>query len=571
MYSEIGFIFNPIQMSNKDNTGSIYGRSLKIKKKSKPLNDPNTSGVNPGEVTPLSGGLFNNPTGNPPVEATLVFKSNKQRVTIPNYLKETIYKDDNDGDPYISLLNHFGSIKSMVLRPADFAYLRDLGVYPTNRLWILRRYPDNCIVPNNLLEWGKNSIEPISTVVGWIKNKDESDFLSIKFHEVWTDQYDMLDKLFAEILKEEFGQDASKFIPVPGWSQGILFGILKQMGLTSDYDYNNIPTGDPNVLRQAKMRDIKSQGLLSSMSISLETTYEQKFINGIDPGMAMMDLISNLFKMGTSDQRFILGNSTALQMLLSGVYKEANIDTWLKLGKQLLESFIIGVQNFIKEVVQQPTSNAETASTEYKKPEAPSSATTTKTLSLGNIDTESIKAMGGVLRNIGDILLVGTISKYRWPLKGSIGLMSGMNTTPWHLTIGNPLSPIINIGNIVVNNVELKLSNDMGFNDMPVSVTAIIDVEMGRPLGKTELERMFNNGYSRLYSSDNNPAIVKPSQVTADEKTASDRNIDIMNNANQAYNNLITGGLNNKQNDAWKKMTDANNTYNKLARGGTSY
>lgn len=544
MYSEIGFIFDSsMKMSNSNDTGTIYGRSLKIKKRSKPLNDPNTSGVNPTEVSPLSTGSKGNTTGTPIVNATLIYKDPKNRGNIPNYLKQSVYKNDNDQDPYIALLNHFGSLKPMRLNPADFAYLKDLGVYPINRLWVLRRYPDNCIVPNNLLAWGNNAVEPISTVVGWIKYKDESDFLSIRFNEVWTDQYDMLDKLFAEILKEEFKINQSVLVPVPGWSQGILFGILKQMGLTSDYDYNNIPTGDPNVLRQAKMRDIKSQGLLSSMNITLETTYEQKYINGIDPGMAMADIISNLFKMGTSDQRFILSNSPALQMLLTQTNNQVDVDTWLKLGQTLLTGFIDGVQRFINEVVNQ-SGNESTTITTNTETQPVNSATTTKTIDFAvkAPDQATLGAVGNVLRNIGAILLQGTVSKYRWPLKGSIGLMSGVNTTPWHLTIGNPMSPIINLGNIVVKNVELKLSNDLGFNDMPIFTTANIEVEMGRPLGRSELERMFNNGYSRLYANDN-PAILSPSQVTSDGKTAADRNIESMTNINQTYNNLITGGL----------------------------
>ena len=99
-----------------------------------------------------------------------------------------------------------------------------------------------------------------------------------------------------------------------------------------------------------------------------------------------------------------------------------------------------------------------------------------------------------------DVVLAGSVYRYRWPLRGSIGVMSGLNTTPWHLTIGNPFSPILNIGNIVVENVKLDFSNELGFNDMPKSVKATFQLKLGRDLGKQEIERMFNNQYGRIYS-----------------------------------------------------------------------
>jgi hypothetical protein len=78
--------------------------------------------------------------------------------------------------------------------------------------------------------------------------------------------------------------------------------------------------------------------------------------------------------------------------------------------------------------------------------------------------------------------------------------MSGLSTTPWHLTVGNPFSPILNMANIVVENVDLKFSSEMGFQDMPKRVDANITIKLSRPLGQQEINRMFNNQYGRIYS-----------------------------------------------------------------------
>jgi len=151
-------------------------------------------------------------------------------------------------------------------------------------------------------------------------------------------------------------------------------------------------------------------------------------------------------------------------------------------------------------------------------------------------DSSIFKNMGGsvlaVINNLGSTILAGSVMKYKWPLKGSIGLMSGISTTPWHLTIGNPYSPIINIGNVYVDNVEIKLSNDLGFNDMPARIDVSISTQFGRPLGKQELEKMFNNGYKRVYSK------VVPNSLSESQESSSATAANGRYTAENVLNNL---------------------------------
>lgn len=537
MYSEIGFLFNKsLSLSNSDNTGNIYNREIKIQSKKDTTTtqgqETNADKLFPDRknLTTTSNSYLSNNDTTTYDSGVLVYKNSSEYVGttgIKNYLKSSVYRyDESNEDPYISLINYFGDWKSkaMKLRAADFAYLKDLGVYPINRLWILRRFPDNCIVPNNLLSWG-NSVSAISTVVGWMKDKEDNPMFSLSFSEVWTDQRDMIDKVFSEILKSEFGLKLPSMMSVPGWSQGILFGMLKAMGLSDSFDSKNVPTGNPNVLRTAKMREINSQGLKTNLELSLETEYEQKYINGIDPGLAMLDIISNLLKMGTSDQKFILGNSPQLIQLIGTVNSSSQkVEAWLEFIKSMIKAFVTGVTNFIDEI-SSSSSNVTTTTS--------SNSENNVSLTTSIAEKGVIEQMGSFVMGLSDTILTGTVSKYRWPLKGSIGLMSGINTTPWHLTVGNPYSPIINIGNIVVNDVRIKPSNDLGFNDMPARLDVSIQIELGRPLGKQEIEKMFNNGYKRVYSSKNLSSITDSyepnSDITSSSIPASMKNASLTN------------------------------------------
>jgi hypothetical protein len=115
----------------------------------------------------------------------------------------------------------------------------------------------------------------------------------------------------------------------------------------------------------------------------------------------------------------------------------------------------------------------------------------------------------GLINNTSDLLktvLASTFAKHRWPIRGSIGAMTGQPTTPWHITIGNPWSPIISAGNMIVEKIELSAKGEMGFNDVPLFTTANISLRFGRHLGAQEIERIFNNGYQRIYNKPRNDA-----------------------------------------------------------------
>ena len=484
-----------------------------------------------------------------------IYKDSNNGKNVIDYLNNTIYARDRlEQDPYVTLLNYFnesgtkGPI-SMILKPADFVYLKDLGVYPINRLIILRRYRDGCIVPNNLTLFKER---PIATVIGWIKVDDNNkDLFSFSFGESWVDQTETLDKVIGRIMKEQFGLSVGEFFPVPAWSQGFLFGMLKNMGLTT-YTSKNVPTGDPNVLRTSKMREVDSQSLKSDLKITFETSYEQKYIDKVDPGLAFQDILSNLARIGTSDQRFILNSDSGIfSAFVNGVNSNAagSTNQWIEFGKKLINGFMDAVADFfiqetgeLSEAWKKTTDyvtgeNQKLNKSENDKKKAKDDAlkliqkdedngtiskesaqekrnklnnnqdqnVTSDVGKLAGVDKSSaaFKSFYNIFLNISDTLLAGSVYRYRWPLIGSIGLMSGLSTTPWHLTVGNPFSPILSMGNVYLENgVDLKFSNELGFQDMPKRVDVTIDLKMGRPLGRWEIERMFNNQYGRVYSKE---------------------------------------------------------------------
>lgn len=481
MYNEMSFLFNT-NLSNVDNLDTIY----------------NSIGSE-RELTDNNGVKYN-------IVNVFMDKNYIGTEKIKNFIKEKIYDtNNNDENPYLRLIREFSSpeMKAMRLKPGDFAYLKKLGVYPINRLMILRRYPEGCIVPRNLARW-KNPPLPISTVIGWVDEGSEELF-SISFSEKWTTYTEMLHITLGEILKNEFGIGGTNVMSVPGWSQGLLFGFLKEMGLTNNYGLNRIPQGDPNVLQEAAIRegggpDTKFT-LESKLKVKFETEYEQKFIGDIDPGLAMHDIINNLVKMGTSDVKYVFNGSSPIITDLLKATNSNSLDAWWNFTKEVIDAFLKAIQNIAKSFENILTNTNQVSNTSANtSQDGLNKASQTANFQKNIIDSANNDgALSTIVEGGLQTILASTVAKYRWPLKGAIAVGTGMATTPWHLTIGNPYSPVLSINNIVVKDVNLSAANDFSFNDIPKELKVTIEIELGRNLGGQEISQMFNNNYYRTY------------------------------------------------------------------------
>ena len=491
-FNELEFLTNIPILYNDDNRDSIFNQYR-------------------GQVGIDGDGNLDGDTVVSNTEPTVIFKKAGTTNTrsIKNYYKDTVYKysggEESDLNPYLKLIRDFEAktFNAMRFSPGDLSYLTDLGVYPLNRMWVLRRFNEGCVVPNNLQEWVLNDDEgtipyPISTIVGWI-DPEETDFFNIGFNEQWEVITDRLDEVIMKILQDEFGFKAATAISVPGFSQGLLFAFLQQMGLT-DFNSTEIPMGNPAVLQEAlgRAKDADAQyANKSTLSFELKTSYEQKFIGDIDPGNAMMDLIQNCIYMGTRDTEYVFrGDSDILKALrnAAGSTPEESVGAWWDFITVVLDAFMNAMTTLLKQAKDLINTDSGTNEEDDKKVR-PGQEQAAVVTNVKNKFRDFKKLGDGIAKTI----LASTVAKWRYALMGSIALMTGENSTPWHLTIGNPYSPFVTMGNAYVKSVNLNFNNEMGFNDIPTKLNVTIKVDQGRNMGAQEIFQMFNNGYNRVY------------------------------------------------------------------------
>lgn len=402
-----------------------------------------------------------------------------------------------------------GTYFPLKLKAMDFAYLKNVGVYPNNRLMIARRFGGP--VGNDPLRIAQN---PISTLISWVP--DGQDFLSFEVGEDWTNAEADFTKIFNEL-----GGDISKAVlgglggaagaggnavPLPGFTEIFQRKIMKALGLATPESGDIIPSGTPNLIKEAKRRqtigyDEAGSTLKANISIKMVCEWEQKFIAGIDPSVAWMDILNMVLRFGTSNSIFYLGETKASGDFKKFVEKLANNP--LAAINDIVNKISDAMKDIIKDV---------TDALDGKDNEGGDKA---------GID-ETIKR----LKNVGTTALSGLAKKYKVRLIGVTNALTGAASTPWHITIGNPMRPIFCSGDMLVDSISITLGPELAFNDLPTTIKAEFTLKNARSLGMQEILSRFNVGYLRtikvkpdMYESTVDAEFISPDNARVSPKT----------------------------------------------------
>jgi len=414
------------------------------------------------------------------------------------------------------------------LRPGDFAYLKDVGVYPNNRLMIARRF----LSPHNDNIYGKSkgvSSVPMAIMISW--KPQEEDFVEISFGEEWV----AANADFTNVLNslgEDFGMSgrlslgnisnaAFNVVSLPGFTETLQRAVLTKMGiLDNDGDEKALPSGNPNLIKEAKRRKNvpytdAGSGLKCTVNIKMTCEWEQKFISGIDPTIVFQDLIATILRFGTSRSDFY------------GLSKkfEQKIEKWVNNPETLAKDFIDYIAGALKDIAAEVKTAISDFLGQGKQDVPPDKEPTPKEAAEKNnkaIDDQITKAQDSFDKLVSQIgtALKKTIQKYRLEIEGIARALSGMPSTPWHITIGNPLRPTFCAGDMYMSdNMTLKLGPDLAFNDLPSSITTEFTLTNARPWGLQEILAKFNAGSLRVSNGLKDANSLKPNEKLSNGKT----------------------------------------------------
>ena len=228
--------------------------------------------------------------------------------------------------------------------------------------------------------------------------------------------------------------------------------------------YPNHVFGPYNKVASMVVRGDK--GLLFDKEFTLKFQYQMKSIYGANPKVLFMDQLSNVLALTYSNAPFWGG---AVRYLGSGsIGKPFGDINKLRNGdyKGFLTSVLGQLQNMATNIVDDIKKNG-----------------------LGGSKVMS-NLLGGMLMDL-----------FNSPQGGEVAnaLLTGDATGQWHVTVGNPLNPMIVMGNLVCTGTKINFKGGNGVQDFPEVMEVEITLKPGRPRDKAEIERMFNAGRGRFY------------------------------------------------------------------------
>ena len=419
------------------------------------------------------------------------------------------------------------------LRPSDFAYLKNLGVYPNNRLIVCRRFGGPQI--DNIFGIKSN---PIVVLISW--RPPGEDFLDISFGEQWeaaqADFTDIVNGIGQDILKMSplggAGGEMFSAIPLPGWSETLTRIVLAKIGV---YEKNaggdRLPAGNPNLIKEAKRRKTVAQGEAGSgldckVSIKVTVEYEQKFISGIDPTIVYMDILQNALRFGTSpSDNYGLRGEFGTDIIAAVKNPKLLLNKVVGALRDAVKEVKETVMKFFKEFVDEASAAsaeadaAVAAGGDGEDPEEegePDPAELQKEADEKKKAAEDAKKGSDLFTTFFDTIgaaLSKTVNKYEQAVKGVVYALTGMASTPWHVTIGNPLRPIFCSGDMYTTTVQLTMGSTLAFNDLPANIKIDFTLENARPWGLQEIMAKFNTGNVRSVNVVKDVSLLNPSEA----------------------------------------------------------
>lgn len=438
---------------------------------------------------------------------------------------------------------------SMKLNWAKFAFLKDFGTKPTNRLMILRRF--NTPVDHNLFQ---TTITPKYTIASYYSF--DEDFLSINFKEGWEPFADSITEVLTDVIGVDITQGAGAVSKVASrvgealgstLNQTIITNIAQSLGYVAD---NSSLYGDPNIIYESIIRKVADKdefggSIECDIDISFKVHYTMKEINGIDAKAAMLDLISNATHMGTSNGKFLLtskGGDRIKAVVRS--METGDVDG-------LIDAILSGLSGILQEIGTKLSSVKDKVVDATKQDGA----------------SGALGAVTDIAKEFVSDLLKIKFQRYKWKIQGAIGALTGNHTAPWHVTIGNPKNPWFSVGNMYVDSctIDNPEETELAWNDFPTEWVFTYKLKNGRSMGASELTSLFNGGRGRVYSTIDK---IQSVNISSNSQYSLPGN---QGGSNGINDNIKQSGSSSFKNDANRVNTDQINSPSASGIGDTPF
>lgn len=253
---------------------------------------------------------------------------------------------------------------------------------------------------------------------------------------------------------------------------------IRVTGGNHDYakeTYPNKVFGPLNIIDEVLARD---KGLKFEQEFKLTFHYDLKSYPGTSPRVAFMDTLANVLALTYNNAPFWGG-----AVRFSGTGKTGKpFGDMSKLASGDYAGYIAGIADKFISMGGNFMDQLKGAVGKLK----------------GGAGINEILGSSSILENIvggGLMKLMGG------PSGGTIikAFLTGDPTGQWHVTVGNPMNPIMVCGNLALQDTNVSFEGPLSYEGFPTKMKVEIALKPGRPRDKTEIESMFNAGRGRIY------------------------------------------------------------------------
>jgi len=377
---------------------------------------------------------------------------------------------------------------------SDFIQMEHYGQISNDYLITLRRFaypvPDDLLTP---IQHGTDAKEidtsqpDLARAVTWLSpalGNNLEEILKFKTALKWTKAESSIQEAASQTKDRGTMGDKVASSPLASSIESGLGGFtaaqaqqLKKHG-NVDYGkatYPNKVFGPLNIIDNVLARD---KGLEFDQEFKLSFHYDLKSYKGTSPKVAFMDTLSNVLALTFNNAPF-WGGATRF----SGNGHS---------GKPFGDSAMLAkgdYAGYIGSIADTLSGMGGNFMDQLKK-----TASNVK-------NKEGINKIMGDSSILENIVGGGLMKMLGGPGGGDVikAFLTGDPTGQWHVTIGNPMNPIIVCGNLCLQESNVSFEGPLGFEGFPTKMKVEITLKPGRPRDKTEIESMFNAGRGRMY------------------------------------------------------------------------
>ena len=436
--------------------------------------------------------------------------SDPKDVAFNDYSK-TVTSDDLINPTANRIINYAANLKSLSVnyKHNDFLATEHFGTISNDYMITLRRFaypvPDD-IVNTSDYQTGKTEAVDITQpdlarAITWLSpalGNDLKDVLKFAYKFKWKDAESSMQELNAGTAQNKRGavgsliDGSSLFSAIESGVNGYSAEAAKRKKSRGDgYDamsstYPNHVYGPLNVIKKVLVRE---QGLEFEQSFPLNFYYDLKGYPGTSPRIAFMDVMSNLLALTYNNApfwgggaRWVGGSGASSTGKPFGDYEKLRSGDYSGFATSLVDGFSEKYSGAFAGVVN-AIGSAGSSLFNGQFSEALNK--------LGDSKILDNVIGGGLMKLLGGPGAQGG--------QTAAAFLTGDPTGQWHITIGNPMSPILVCGNLALESSELSFEGPLGFEGFPTKMKLSVTLKPARPRDKAEIESMFNAGKGRFY------------------------------------------------------------------------